>query len=123
MNKYMDVITIESQAYKDLITKINSIAKFVIAHQESEKEQNTDEWVDSKEICSFLKISTRTLQRLRTARVINYSKIRGKNYYKLSEVSRLLNDHIIKSSEDCLQNLVKNHKLHVEQKRDIRTDK
>jgi len=119
----MDVITIESQAYKDLITKINSIAKFVIAHQESEKEQNTDEWVDSKEICSFLKISTRTLQRLRAARVINYSKIRGKNYYKLSEVSRLLNDHIIKSSEDCLQNLVKNHQLHVEQKRDIRTDK
>ncbi|MDR3247117.1 MAG: helix-turn-helix domain-containing protein [Prevotellaceae bacterium] len=119
----MDVITIESQAYKDLIAKINSIAKFVISHQESEKEQNIDGWVDSYEVCSFLKISSRTLQRLRTDRIINYSKIRGKNYYKLSEVSRLLNEHIINSSEDCLQNLIKNHQLHVEQRRDTKTDK
>jgi len=30
----MDVITIESQAYKDLVTKINAIAKFVVDHQD-----------------------------------------------------------------------------------------
>ena len=32
----MDVITIESEAYKDLVTKINAIAKFVVNHQEDD---------------------------------------------------------------------------------------
>ena len=32
----MDVITIESQAYKELVTKINAIAKFVVDHQDDD---------------------------------------------------------------------------------------
>ncbi len=52
----MDVITIESQAYKELVSKINTIAKFVIEHQSPETKDPDDEWVDSYEVCTFLKI-------------------------------------------------------------------
>ena len=119
----MEVITIESQAYKELVTKINTIAKFVLTQQNKEDETQVDSWVDSYEVCTFLKISSRTLQRLRTARQINYSQIRGKNFYKISEIQRLLNDHVIRRGDDCLQDLIKNHKLHVEQRRNLKTNK
>ena len=120
----MEVITIESQAFKELQTKIGTIAKFVTALQSKEEEQPpTESWVDSYEVCTFLKISSRTLQRLRSANAINYSQIRGKIFYKISEVQRLLNENIIRRSDEHLQDLIKNHQLHVEQRRAVRTDK
>jgi hypothetical protein len=120
---FMDVITIESQAYKDLVTKIDTIAKFVIASQAKEEEKDLDGWVDSYEVCTFLKISSRTLQRLRAAHAVNYSLIRGKTFYKISEIQRLLNENVIRRSDECLQDLVKNHTLHAKQRRDTKSNK
>jgi hypothetical protein len=119
----MEVITIESQAYRDLMAKINTIAKFVIAGQTKEEEKDTDGRVDSYGVCTFLKISSRTLQRLRATRAVNYSMIRGKTFYRISEIQHLLNAGIIRRSDECLQYLIKNHKLHAEQRRDIKPDR
>jgi hypothetical protein len=119
----MEVITMESQAFKDLTAKINTIAKFVAALQSRPEEEPEDSWVDSYEVCTFLKISSRTLQRLRSSRTINYSQIRGKIFYRISEIQRLLNAHIIRRSDEHLQDLIKNHQLYVEQRRAVRTDK
>lgn len=58
----MEVITIDSQAYKELVTKINAIAKFVIDRQDNDTTNPDELWVDSYEVCTFLKISERTLQ-------------------------------------------------------------
>jgi hypothetical protein len=118
----MDVITIESQAYRELVTKINSIAKFVLNHQPEEKNTD-DEWVDSYEVCTFLKISERTLQRLRSNGIISYSMLSGKSYYTIGEIKRMLNEKRIRSTEECLMDLIHNHKLHAEQRRNLKTDK
>jgi hypothetical protein len=118
----MEVITIESQAFKDLTAKINTIAKFVTAIQSKAEEQPEDGWVDSYDVCTFLKISTKTLQRLRAANAISYSQIRGKNFYRISEIQRLLNENIIRRSDEHLQDLIKNHQLHVEQRRNTKTN-
>jgi hypothetical protein len=119
----MEVITMESQVFKELTAKIDMIAKFVVEHQKHEDEEVTEEWVDSYEICTFLKISTRTLQRLRAQKLISYSQIRGKNFYRLSEVKRMLDENIIRCSNECLQDLIENHKLHVEHRRNIKKNK
>jgi hypothetical protein len=119
----MEVITIESQVFKDLTAKINTIAKFVTAMQSKAEEEPEDGWVDSYEVCTFLKISTRTLQRLRASHAVNYSQIRGKIYYRISELQRLLQDNVIRRSDEHLQDLIKNHQLHAEQRCAIRTDK
>ena len=76
----MEVITMQSEAYKELIDKINTIEKYVVESQ-NEPVNTDDMWVDSHEVCRFLKISTRTLQRLRTNRIITYSVLAGKTYY------------------------------------------
>jgi len=119
----MEVITIESQAFKDLSTKIGTIAKFVSAMQAKADEESADGWVDSYEVCTFLKVSAKTLQRLRASKDVNYSRIRGKNFYRISEIQRLMNDNVIRRSEEHLQDLIKNYQLHVEQRRNIKTNR
>ena len=110
----MEVITIESQAYKNLMSKVDTIFNYVVSQQNTQDEE--DSWVDSYEVCTFLKISDRTLQRLRSENKINYSRIRGKNYYKISEIKRMMDENLIRRSEDCLQNLIENHQKNVRQK-------
>jgi len=101
----MEVITLESQAFKDLMDKINTIAKFVVTYQPQEINEE-EAWVDSYEVCTFLKISERTLQRLRTKGLISYSIISGKTYYTITEVKRMLKDRLVRSSQESLENLI-----------------
>jgi hypothetical protein len=115
----MEVITMESQAFKDLQTKINVIAKFVTAIQSKAEEEPEDGWVDSYGVCTFLKISEKTLQRLRSENAVIFSRIRGKNFYRISEIERLMNENIIRRSDEHLQDLKENYQLHVEQRRNI----
>jgi len=110
----MEVITIESQAFKNLMSKVDTIFDYVISQQNTQDEE--DSWVDSHEVCTFLKISDRTLQRLRSENKINYSRIRGKNYYKISEIKRMLQENLIRRSEECLQDLIQNYQKNVRQK-------
>ncbi|WP_245006235.1 helix-turn-helix domain-containing protein [Bacteroides cellulosilyticus] len=85
---------------------------------------NEDEiWVDSYEVCTFLKISEKTLQRLRVAGTIAYSNIRGRYFYKISEVKRMLEERLIKSNKENIQDLITNHHLYVKERRNLRKDK
>jgi hypothetical protein len=113
----MDVITIESTAFLELEAKINQIARFVNEQQSTIIEDPDETWVDNYDVCTFLKISERTLQRLRSKGSISYSVISGKSYYTITEVKRMLNQHIIRSNEECLQDLIINHKQSVERRR------
>ena len=110
----MEVITIESQAYKNIMSKMDTIYDYVVSQQNTQDEE--DSWVDNYEVCTFLKMSDRTLQRLRSEKKINYSRIRGKTYYKISEIKRMMDENLIRRSEDCLQNLIENHQKNVRQK-------
>jgi len=110
------------QVYKELIAKINSIAKFIVSHQTDEKNPD-NEWVDSYEVCTFLKISERTLQRLRSNGIISFSIMSGKSYYTIGEIKRMLNEKRIRSNEERLTDLIKNHHLYVEQRRNTKTNK
>ena len=120
----MEVITIESQAFKDLQSKIGTIAKFVTAMQNKEEEKKPEDgWVDTYDVCTFLKVSAKTLQRLRASGKITFSRISGKIFYRISEIERLMNDNMILSTDEHLQNLIKNNQLHVEQRRNIKANK
>jgi len=119
----MDVITIEAQAFKELMAKINTIAKFVATIQAKADEEPTDIWVDNYEVCTFLKVSPKTLQRLRAANLVAYSRIRGKNFYKISEIKRLMENNVIRRSEEHFQDLIKNHLLYAEQRRNIKANR
>ena len=118
----MEVITIESQAFKELTEKLNTITQFVATLQNGKEDEPIDGWVDNHDVCQFLKISTKTLQRLRSNNKVSYSKISGKNYYRISEIQRLLNENIIRHSDVHLQDLIKDYKWQAKKKYAIKID-
>ena len=119
----MEIITFESKAYKELDNKITAIADYIFNHTEAESTNEDEIWVDSYEVCTFLKISDRTLQRLRTAGTVTYSNIKGHYFYKIGEIKRLLEEHLIKRDKDSINDLITNHQLYVKERRNIRKDK
>lgn len=119
----MEVITMETKAFKELEAKIDSIADFVANNQLVDNANEDEIWVDSYEACTFLKISEKTLQRLRVAGDITYSNIRGRYFFKIGEIKRMLESRLIKSTKENLNDLVTHHKLYVKERGNIREDK
>ena len=119
----MEIITFESKAYKDLDNKITAIADYIFNHTEAESTNEDEIWVDSYEVCTFLKISEKTLQRLRVAGTIAYSNIRGHYFYKIKEVKRMLEERLIKRDKECINELITNHQKYVKERRNLRKDK
>lgn len=104
-----EAVILDSESFKRLEEKIDSIANFIQASQDSSNLNLDEEWVDSYEVCNFLRISERTLQRLRTNGVITYSVISGKTYYTIAEIKRVLKERLVKRGEECLNELIKGH--------------
>ena len=92
----MEIITFESKAYKELDNKITAIADYIFNHMEAESTNEDEIWVDSYEVCTFLKIS---------------------------EVKRMLEERLIRSNKENIQDLITNHQLYVKERRNIRKDK
>ena len=80
-------------------------------------------WVDNYDVCTFLKISERTLQRLRNSHKITYSQIERHVYYQIKEIRRMLENHLIRSNAEHLQNLIDNQRLYAEQRRNAKPHK
>jgi predicted site-specific integrase-resolvase len=80
----MEVVTIESAAFKELIKNINEI-KFSLS-EKTRKTPLSEIWLDISETCMLLKISKRTLQTYRDNGILSYSQISGKIYFKASDI-------------------------------------
>jgi hypothetical protein len=114
----MEIISIDSVLYKELIKKIDFITEYITDNKSQVTNSDIDDaWVDSYEVCTFLRISERTLQRLRSSGQISYSIISGKSYYKMKEIKHLLEEHVIKSGTESLEDLIKHHKQYNEVRR------
>jgi len=98
----MEVITIESKAYQELMQKLNQL---IMISSEKPKDEKKDEWLDSNAVCRRLNISTRTLFRLKKERLISYSMLRGRYRYKHSDVEKILRDRVVVSNPETLDEL------------------
>ena len=92
----MEIITFESKAYKELDNKITAIVDYIFNHMEAESTNEDEIWVDSYEVCTFLKIS---------------------------EVKRMLEERLLRSNKENIQDLITNHQLHVKERRNLRKNK
>ena len=71
----MELITFESKAYHELVGKIDKIAGYIAKCESSASMKDKEIWLDSNELAELLKISTRTLQRLRKDNLISYTML------------------------------------------------
>lgn len=89
----MQIITIESSAFADIMSKIDAINNRL-----NEKEKRFEEiWIDNKEFINLLKISARTAQEYRDSGKVSFSQIEKKIFYKISDIESMLMKHYNKA--------------------------
>jgi hypothetical protein len=89
----MEVVTIQSQAFQELVNKLDAINNRLNSKEKEPKEK----WLDNQELMLLLKISKRTAQHYRDTGLISFSQVGNKIYYKLSDVEELLKSHYNKA--------------------------
>ena len=86
----MKVISIESEAYKSLLQKIDRIHSFVEKQEKEnaiiQQSDPSDVWLSDQDAATILRVSRRTMQRLRSNGEITYSIRGGRVWYLLAEV-------------------------------------
>ena len=90
----MEIITIESSAFKELTEQIREIAAFDRKHEAAIKSEDkpSKEHLTSKEVCEMLGISNRTLQRMRDARVFNFTYVGNTCRYRRTDIEKYLKE-------------------------------
>lgn len=86
MTEIIDLLLALSQEIKDLKARIE-----LLRHTRVEVLKDT--WIDNQDVLQTLHISKRTLQTFRDNGTLPYSKVKGKFYYKVSDVEQLLQDN------------------------------
>ncbi|MBR9915569.1 MAG: helix-turn-helix domain-containing protein [Algicola sp.] len=85
----MDVITMESEAYQRIMERLDQVHQELVRLQNPTKELSR-EWIDGYDVCHILNISRRTLTKYLSEGKLRYSKVDGKNYFKLKDVEAFL---------------------------------
>lgn len=106
----MEVITIDSRAYHEIVGLIEEISSFIKAHAKG-YDMVPEPMLSSREVATMLHISMRTLQRMRTEGLIAYCMVHGCCRYHMNEVRRVINSGSVRSSPASLDELAANLKL------------
>ncbi|KUF45773.1 helix-turn-helix domain-containing protein [Myroides marinus] len=75
-----------------LSTRLDSLSENIDKLQLQTLNIDGEELLDNQDVLQILKISYRSLQRYRSNKKLPYYKLKGKIYYKLSDVQQLLRD-------------------------------
>ena len=93
----MEHITIESDAFKEIIRKIDEIGKRIEGNNPKISNDQDESWLDNQEVCILLKVCKRTLQYYRNKGKLPFSKIGSKIYYKRADLEMYLKKHYKKA--------------------------
>ena len=83
---------VDNYEFKDwmqkLLEKLEEVGKDVKSLQTNPQVMPNDKLLDNQDLCLLFKVSTRTLQRLRSKKLLPFMMISGKAYYRASERTR-----------------------------------
>ena len=94
----MEIVTMDNEVVKAMMAKIDRIAAYVF------KKENVP-------TSDLLKISTRTLQRMRKDRTIPYVMMRNKCRYRLADLEECVRKKIVQCNPLTLEEFRRNYLL------------
>lgn len=107
----MDIITIDSKAYQHLIDKIDKIYKLVEKTNNDKSDPIINkEWITTQDAIKLMNVSKRTLQRMRTERLITFSRFKGKCLYRRSDIIGLIDSMTIPANIQNDSDFMDRHK-------------
>ena len=87
---YMEIVSIEKKTFGEMMAQTDAFVEKVAALQRKGDGKRLGKWLTGEEVCGQLRISLRTLQKLRDRGFIGYSQIGFRFYYKPEDVKRLI---------------------------------
>lgn len=89
----MEIVNIEAQTFEVLIGKFEIFIGKLKRLCEIHEDKGEKKWLTAQEVCLILGVSLRTLQSYRNNRILPYSQIRNKIYYKPADVENLIDQN------------------------------
>ena len=87
---------VDNYEFKDwmqkLLDKLEGVGKDVKSLQTNPEVMPNDKLLDNQDLCLRFKVSTRTLQRLRSKKLLPFMMISGKAYYRASDVREFIKE-------------------------------
>ena len=84
-----DLVIIEKQALDELTCKIDQL-KSKVNNLYVHSGVAPQKWIDNEQACQRLSASIRTLQTLRDSRILPFTKMGGKVFYKPEDIEKML---------------------------------
>jgi len=88
----MDAVILPKEAYQQILTKLDAIS----THLSKANNPSQEQWLNNKEVCLMLNVSSRTLQNYRDEGILPFSQHGHKILYKLSDIQAHLNKGYVK---------------------------
>ena len=85
----MEVITLQSEAFQEIIKRMDDINTALVQKQKNPE----DVFVDNQEFIQLMNISKRTAQAWRDDGIISFSQVGSKIYYRMSDIQKLLDSN------------------------------
>ena len=85
----MEMLIIERQALTEITCRIEQL-KTKVDGLYAASGIAPQKWMDNDQACAYLSVSKRTLQSLRDSRVLPFTKIGAKVFYKPEDIERIL---------------------------------
>lgn len=86
----MEILSVERKTFEDMVAQTDAFVEKVAALQRKGDAKRLGKWLTGEEVCRQLRISQRTLQKLRDRGFIGYSQIGFRFYYKPEDAKRLI---------------------------------
>ena len=94
----MDVITIESDAFAQIMKKLKSLENKFINLKDKADNPLKDKWLDNQDVMQLLKVSKRTLHTYRAEKILPYAQVGNKIYYKAKDIEKFFKNNYHKVS-------------------------
>jgi len=95
----MEVITIESDAFAEIIEMLKGLNNKFTKLEFDAKYPLSEKWLDNQEVMQLLNVSKRTLQMYRDESLIAFSQVGNKMYYKTTDVEQFLKNNYNKAKK------------------------
>lgn len=89
----MEVITLQSEAFQEIMKRMDDMN--AVLNQKQKSPQDT--FVDNQEFIQLMNISKRTAQAWRDEGIISFSQVGSKIYYRMSDIQKLLDGNYKKA--------------------------
>lgn len=87
----MEIVTVEARTFEAMMAGFETFAEKMETLCRTHGDKGMKKWLDNQEVCQLLSISKRTLQNYRDSRMLPFSQVNHKMFYRPQDVVQFIN--------------------------------